>query len=93
MNQEPPTARLESPGFRCGEKVNRKVARRHGCTLVERPGRGKGSHRLYLVLDADELEVGRFSVPDHRRELSWTVLRAIEHALAHRFGERWMEER
>jgi hypothetical protein len=73
--------------------LTRKVARQHGFALVEKPGRGKGSHRLYLVLDADELEVGRISVPDHARELSWTVLRTIENALAHKFGERWMENK
>jgi hypothetical protein len=48
---------------------------------------------LYLVQDADQLEVGRFAVPDHPRELSWTVLRSIEDALAHEFGGRWMEEK
>jgi hypothetical protein len=71
----------------------RRHARRHGCTVVEAAGRGKGSHRLYLVQDAAQLEVGRFAVPDHPRELSWTVLRSIEDALAHEFGGRWMEEK
>jgi len=71
----------------------RRHARRHGHVVVEAPGRGKGSHRLYIVLDANKLEVGRFAVPDHPRELSWTVLRSIENALAHEFGERWMEEK
>jgi predicted RNA binding protein YcfA (HicA-like mRNA interferase family) len=71
----------------------RRHARRHGCVVVETPGRGKGSHRLYVVQDSDELEVGRFTVPGHPRELSWTVLRSIEDALSHEFGERWMEEK
>jgi hypothetical protein len=70
----------------------RKHSSRRGFTVQELPGRGKGSHRLYVVLDADELEVGRIAVPDHRRELSWTVLHSVESALAHEFGERWMEE-
>jgi hypothetical protein len=48
---------------------------------------------LYRVLDADEMEVGRFALTLHPRELSWTVLRSVEDALAHKFGERWMEER
>lgn len=61
--------------------------------MVEAPGRGKGSHRLYMVDDADGVEVGRFTVPDHPRELSWMVLRRIENTLAHTFGERWMEEK
>jgi hypothetical protein len=73
--------------------LTRKRARKFGFTLAEGPGRGKGSHRLFLLLDQDELEVGRFTVPDHARELSWTVLRSIEEALAHGLGERWMEER
>jgi hypothetical protein len=71
----------------------RRQARRHGCVVEEMSGRGKGSHRLYVVLDRNDLEVGRFAVPDHRRELSWTVLRSIEAALVHEFGERWMEEK
>lgn len=71
----------------------RRHARQHEFTVRELPGRGKGSHRLYVVLDADDREVGRIAIPDHRRESSWTVLRSIEQALAHEFGERWMEER
>jgi hypothetical protein len=71
----------------------RRHARQRRWAVTELPGRGKGSHRLFVVRDADEVEIGRFSVPDHRRELSWTVLRSIESALAHGFGERWMEEK
>jgi hypothetical protein len=71
----------------------RRHARRHGWTVAELPGRGKGSHRLFVVADADADEIGRFAVPDHRRELSWTVLRNVESALAQGFGERWMEEK
>ena len=71
----------------------RRCARRHGCRVTEHPTRGKGSHRLYVVLDADYRDVGRFAVPDHSRELSWTVLRSIEGALAGAFGDRWMEEK
>jgi hypothetical protein len=49
--------------------------------------------RNVTVEDKDGLERGRFAVPDHPRELSWTVLRSIESALAPAFGERWMEEK
>jgi hypothetical protein len=71
----------------------RRQARRHGCVIKEMSGRGKGSHRLSVGLDRNDLEIGRFAVPDHRRELSWTVLRNIEAVLVHEFGERWMEEK
>ncbi|GLW80507.1 hypothetical protein Aglo01_49880 [Actinokineospora globicatena] len=74
-------------------RLTRKVARQHKRSPVEEPGRGKGSHRLYLLLDEAGAEVGRIVVPDHARELSWTVLRGIEEALAGEMGERWMEER
>ncbi|RLK54148.1 hypothetical protein [Actinokineospora cianjurensis] len=74
-------------------RLTRKVARQHKRSLVEESGRGKGSHRLYLLLDEGGAEVGRIVVPDHARELSWTVLRSIEDALAHELGERWMEEK
>lgn len=71
----------------------RRRARQQGCRVVEMPARGKGSHRLYVVLGSDEGEVGRFAIPDHARELSWTVLRCIENALAPALGNRWMEEK
>jgi hypothetical protein len=71
----------------------RKHARQHGLSVKEEPGRGKGSHRLYVVVDADMVEVGRFSLTGHSRELSWTVLRSVEEALAPLFGDKWMEER
>jgi len=71
----------------------RKHAREHGLTVQEESGRGKGSHRLYLVIDADRLEVGRFAMTGHSRELSWTVLRNVEEALTPIFGGKWMEER
>ncbi|MBM7772272.1 putative RNA binding protein YcfA (HicA-like mRNA interferase family) [Actinokineospora baliensis] len=71
----------------------RKRARQHRCRIVEEPGRGKGSHRLYIVLGPDDVEVGRITVPDHSRALSSTVLRSVERALAHQFGDRWLEEK
>ncbi|HEY4455405.1 MAG TPA: hypothetical protein VGN81_13930 [Pseudonocardiaceae bacterium] len=71
----------------------RRYARRHGLAMSEEPGRGKGSHRIYVVRDADDNEVGRFAVAGHARELSWPVLRNIENALAHLFGNRWMEDK
>jgi len=71
-----------------------KRAARKGCLSIEQiPGRGKGSHEVYVVLDPRGVEVGRFTITGHSRELSWTVLRSIEESLAHLFGEKWMEER
>lgn len=71
----------------------RRRARQQGCRVVEMPARGKGSHRLYVVLGLDDGEMGRFAIPDHARELSWTVLRSIEQALTPALGDRWMEEK
>jgi hypothetical protein len=71
----------------------RRNAREHGFTVVELPGRGKGSHRLYVLVDSSGVQVARFGVTDHPRELSWTVLRALEEGLATQFGEKWMEKR
>ena len=61
--------------------------------MIEEPGRGKGSHRHYIVRDANGNEVARFVVTGHARELSWTVLRSVEDGLAHLFGSRWMEDK
>lgn len=71
----------------------RRLARKHGLRVEGRPGRGKGSHPLHVVLDSNDVEVVRLMVPDHPQELSWTVLRSIEGSLAPVFGERWMEDR
>lgn len=73
-------------------RLVRKHARRHSLEVREEPGRGKGSHHRYVVVDADMLEVGRFALTGHSRELSWTVLRSVEEALAPVFGDKWMEE-
>lgn len=74
-------------------KLVRKVARRHGLTVVHVPGRGKGSHQIYALRNSADREVARLGLTDHPRELSWTVLGQIEGGLAFLFGERWMEER
>ena len=77
----------------------RRQAREHGLTVVDLPGRGKGSHRLYTLVDSSGTQVARFGLTDHPRELSWTVLRGIEEGLAPFFGEKkkkkkkWMEKR
>lgn len=68
-----------------------KRTREADLTLTELQGRGKGSHRIFIITDADDHEVARFGLTGHDRELSWTVLRQIEDGLAHLFGERWTE--
>lgn len=70
----------------------RSHCRRQVLVLQEFVGRGKGSHRVYLVLDAQGSEVGRIALTDHPGDLSWAVLRDVESKLAHLFGERWTEK-
>lgn len=72
--------------------IVRKIARDKSLTVNELPGRGKGSHRIYLLLDQSGNEVGRFGLTDHPRDLSWTVLRNTEDGLAHPQGEKWTEK-
>lgn len=71
----------------------RRVARPHGLSVVELPGRGKGSHRLYSLVESDGAEVARFGLTDHPKDLSWPLLRRIETGLAPWLGEKWMENR
>lgn len=71
----------------------RRTARQHDLTVVELAGRGKGSHRIYTLVDASGREVARFGLTSHPRDLSWTVLRALEDGLAFLFGEKWTEKR
>ena len=72
-------------------QIVRRGARKHGYTIAELPGRGKGSHRQHAVLDATGGEVARFGLTDHPKELSWTVLRNLEESLSPLLGEHWLE--
>ncbi|MEA5366893.1 hypothetical protein VA596_45695 [Amycolatopsis sp., V23-08] len=74
-------------------QLARAAARRKGHRVEHLPGRGKGSHVVYVVLDADDDVIGRFTLTNHSRDVSIGVLRAIEDGLAHVFGEKWMEKR
>jgi hypothetical protein len=74
-------------------QLARRAARAHDLTVEEIAGRGKGSHHIYCLRDDHGIEVGRFAITGHSRELSWTVLRSIEDALTSLFGERWLEEK
>ena len=72
--------------------VVRSHARLHSLSVVEFAGRGKGSHRMYRILDVAGVERGRITITDHPGDLSWSVLRDIEAKLSHLFGERWTEK-
>jgi hypothetical protein len=74
-------------------RLARKVARAEGYSIEELSGRGKGSHRIYAVLNSAGDELGRFGLTHHPKDISWTVLRQIEDKLAHLFGDNWMERR
>jgi hypothetical protein len=69
----------------------RRRAREHNLTIREFPGRGKGSHRMFAIEDADGTEVARFGLTGHSRDLSRTLLQQIDDGLAHLFGEGWMD--
>ena len=69
----------------------RRLARAHHRVVRQLPARGKGSHQIYVLVDSSGVEVGRFGLTGHRRELSWTVLTRLEERLAPLFGEKWME--
>lgn len=69
----------------------RKLARAHDLAVRQLPGRGKGSHQIYVLVDSSGIEVERFGLTGHPRELSWTVLTRLEERLAPLFGEKWME--
>jgi len=55
------------------------------------PKRGKGSHAIHVVRDADDQEIGRVALTGHAGDMSWTVTRSIERALEPIFGEGWMD--
>lgn len=76
----------------------KKLAHQHGLTVVQMLDprgrkRGKGSHAIYALLDANGSEVVRFGLTDHPGDLSWTLLNRLEERLAPVFGEKWTENR
>ncbi|WP_409186710.1 hypothetical protein F9C11_21715 [Amycolatopsis sp. VS8301801F10] len=73
-------------------KLARAAARRNDYTIDELPGRGKGSHRMFVVLNSEQNIVGRFTLTSHSRDISIGVLRSIEDGLSHLFGAKWMEK-
>jgi hypothetical protein len=71
--------------------VVRRLARAHHLVVRQLPGRGKGSHQIYVLVDSSGAETERFGLTGHPRELPWTVLTRLEERLAPLFGEKWME--
>ena len=63
----------------------------HGLRVTELAGRGKGSHQIWVLENAEGKEVVRFGLTGHPRDLSWTVLGRLEERLAPWFGEGWTE--
>lgn len=70
----------------------RKHARRRGYTVVQLPKRGKGSHTIWAVLDAKQVEIGRVGLTGHPGAMSQTVTRSNERALEPIFGKGWLDK-
>lgn len=73
-------------------KTMRKLARDNGWTVTQLPKRGKGSHTMWAVLDADGYELGRVGLTGHAGAMTPTVTRSNERALEPIFGEGWMDK-
>jgi hypothetical protein len=73
------------------KRLIRRTARNHNLTVEPREG-GKGSHQKFALVDSSGAVVATFTLTDHPRELSWTVLRSVEDALTPQFGAKWMEK-
>jgi hypothetical protein len=71
----------------------RKLSRCRGLSVRELPGRGKGSHRLFVIDDAEGTELAKFGLTAHPRDLSWTVITHLDQSLSHLLGEKWTENR
>jgi hypothetical protein len=52
--------------------------------------RGKGSHVMWGVLDAEGNELARGSVTTHPGDMSWKVTRGFEADFEKLLGEGWM---
>ncbi|MCL2483382.1 MAG: hypothetical protein FWF43_08250 [Propionibacteriaceae bacterium] len=69
----------------------RKAARISGYTVRQLPKRGKGSHTIWVVLDAQGSEIGRIGLTGHAGQQSQAVTRSNEQALEKLFGEGWLD--
>jgi hypothetical protein len=73
-------------------KTMRKLARDKGWSVEQLPKRGKGSHTIWAVVDADGTELGRVGLTGHAGAMSGTVTRSNEQALEPIFGEGWLDK-
>jgi hypothetical protein len=71
----------------------RKLAREKDLNVIKLKKRGKGSHQMYALLNADGVEVERFGVTDHPGDMGWIVTTRLEERLAPLFGDKWMEKK
>ena len=53
--------------------------------------RGKGSHVMWAVFDAEGKELARGSVTTHPGDMSWKVTRGFEADFEKLLGEGWMD--
>ncbi len=79
-------------------RLLRKAARHEDktwmvCEITDDRGRrrGKGSHVMWAVYDADGKELARGSVTTHPGDMSWTVTRGFEADFEGIFGKGWMD--
>ena len=73
-------------------KAARKAAKARGLSMAQLPKRGKGSHTIWVVLDADGNEVGRMGLTGHSGQMTQIVTRSNEKALEGLFGEGWLDK-
>lgn len=73
-------------------KAARKAARALGFSVAQLPKRGKGSHTIWVVQDADGKEVGRIALTGHSGQMTQIVTRSNEKALEGVFGEGWLDK-
>ncbi|MFF2832139.1 hypothetical protein ACFVSK_10275 [Cellulosimicrobium cellulans] len=73
-------------------KAARKHARRLGMTVEQLPGRGKGSHTIWVILDQEGAEVARMGLTGHPGQMSQTVTRSNEENLESVFGKGWLDK-
>jgi hypothetical protein len=72
--------------------IVRKHTRNNGMTLAKLPKRGKGSHTIWAIRDANGQEVARLALTGHTGAMSHTVTRNNELALESIFGIGWMDK-
>ncbi len=73
-------------------KAARAHARTLGYTVEKLPRRGKGSHTIWVILNADGTEIGRMGLTGHAGAMSQKVTRSNETNLEGIFGEGWLDK-